>query len=133
MVSQVIVYSLYHYLKSSFISNHINRFLDAEDQISAELYNLKFLLITFFLLPYTKLEYQWKLFTVLTQNDFTSQVQIQMTHRSKKLQSLLLKFSFWCFVELILYSTTPFYTLKLLVYVFYSLEALLKSWVNYLD
>lgn len=127
-VFEILVYTTHLYLKALFITSYINRYLDLEDQFTGSLYDLKFLLLLNFLLPYTCKEYQWKLFIILYQNDFICKQQIFWTgeFRSKRPLSLILKFIMWFLVECILFHVNRIYSLKILVYGFHSLEALLS-------
>ncbi|KAI5711130.1 hypothetical protein M8J76_003976 [Diaphorina citri] len=125
-----LIYSAYLYLKSSFIVAHLNQFLPPEDQLTVSFYNYKYFLLVLFLTPYTRLEFQWHLFTILTQHDFTCRLQIYLSQHSQPRMSLIIKFSFWWLAELIMFYASPVYTLKVLVYGVYSLEALLRICCN---
>ncbi|KAL1462498.1 hypothetical protein WDU94_014328 [Cyamophila willieti] len=127
---QVFVYAVYLYLKSAFIVAHFNQFLCPQDWVMASMYDVRYVFLLLFLLPYTLEEFQWQLFTILTQRDFTTHVQIYLTRKSYPRMSLVSKLSFWWMVEMVLYHVTPVYSLKVLVYGVYSLEALLKVCVR---
>uniref|UniRef100_A0A8D8XHM6 Uncharacterized protein n=1 Tax=Cacopsylla melanoneura TaxID=428564 RepID=A0A8D8XHM6_9HEMI len=123
---QVLVYTVYLLLKSTFIVAHFNQILSLQDHIMVSFYDVRYALLILFLLPYTVDELKYELFLILTEQDFTTRLQTRWTQKSHPRLSLLRKFVFWWMVEMVVYHFTPGYSLKVIAYAVYSLEALLE-------